>query len=234
MSLASRAGAQPPLATVETDCASEVEAALAPRTSRTSPIPDRGVVADLGERACFAILEGQGVEFSRLATEDAGGVGMPIRLEGTLNGLRVASRGHVELHEILDCRLAVALLRWAPALRDAGVVSLIHYSTYRPGARVHGTGPISGHAGALAIDLAVVGFEDGTELDVLTGWESRDRGASPCEGDHGESERSALLRRLVCSTIDLFQIVLTPHYDAAHANHVHLELRPNVTWTYVR
>lgn len=229
--LASPAGAQPPLADVETDCASEVEAALIPSTS---PTLDSAAIADLDEGACFAILEARGVEFSHLASADADGVLMPIRLSGSLNGLRVASRGHSELHEIMDCRLAVALLLWAPELRDAGVASLLHYSTYRPGARVGGTEHLSGHAGALAIDLAVVVFDDGTEVDVLTGWESRARGAPPCEGAHEESEHSALLRRLVCSTTGLFQIVLTPHYDAAHANHVHLELRPNVTWSYLR
>jgi hypothetical protein len=27
--------------------------------------------------------------------------------------------------------------------------------------------------------------------------------------------------------------VLTPHHDRAHQNHVHLELVPDVDWTYV-
>ena len=229
--LPSPAFAQTPLAVVEPDCASEVEAALHPRTS---PTLDGSAIANLQENACFALLEASGVAYSRLASADAGGVEMPIRLDGRLDGVRVASRGHSELHEIMDCRLAVALLHWAPILRDAGVASLLHYSTYRPGARVGGTEQVSGHAGALAIDLAVVVFEDGTEIEVLTGWESRDRGTPPCSGIHEESERSAALRRLVCSTAEVFQIVLTPHYDAAHANHVHLELRPSVTWSYLR
>jgi len=28
--------------------------------------------------------------------------------------------------------------------------------------------------------------------------------------------------------------VLTPHHDRAHQNHVHLELVPDVPWSYVR
>jgi hypothetical protein len=28
--------------------------------------------------------------------------------------------------------------------------------------------------------------------------------------------------------------VLTPHYNRAHENHVHLEIKPEVDWTYVR
>ena len=48
--------------------------------------------------------------------------------------------------------------------------------------------------------------------------------------------RSARLRRLVCAAVeaDLFQVVLTPHYDHAHQNHVHLELVPDVDWSFVR
>jgi hypothetical protein len=44
------------------------------------------------------------------------------------------------------------------------------------------------------------------------------------------------MRGVICAAVqrDLFQVVLTPHHDAAHANHVHLEIRPGVDWTYVR
>jgi hypothetical protein len=40
----------------------------------------------------------------------------------------------------------------------------------------------------------------------------------------------------VCEAVerDLFQVVLTPHYDRAHQNHVHLELVPDVEWSFVR
>lgn len=43
------------------------------------------------------------------------------------------------------------------------------------------------------------------------------------------------MRSAVCAAVqrDLFQIVLTPHHDEAHANHVHLEVRPGVDWVYV-
>jgi hypothetical protein len=45
-----------------------------------------------------------------------------------------------------------------------------------------------------------------------------------------------LLRGVTCAAADrkLFQVVLTPHYNKAHENHVHLELKPEVDWTYVR
>ncbi len=197
-------------------------------------LPVGRAVASLSEDRCLSILIEHDVPHRRLDPAEAEGVGIPIRLEGLLGGLRVESRGHSELHEIMDCRLAVALLSWAPRLLDAGVVGILHYSTYRPGARVAGTRHRSGHASALAIDLAVLVMRDGTEHEVLTAWEARRRGGEPC-ADYDEGPDSARLRRLVCSVArsELFQVVLTPHYDAAHANHVHLELRPDVTWQYV-
>jgi hypothetical protein len=41
---------------------------------------------------------------------------------------------------------------------------------------------------------------------------------------------------MVCAAVsaDLFQVVLTPHYDRAHGNHVHLEVVPGVPWSFVR
>ena len=45
-----------------------------------------------------------------------------------------------------------------------------------------------------------------------------------------------MLRGTVCDAIErsLFHVVLTPHHDKAHQNHVHLELKPSKDWTYVR
>jgi len=205
-----------------------------PPTPRVTVPRDR-TVASLSEDACLGMLRSHDVDFHRLDPAEARGVGIPIRLDGPLAGITVRSRGHSELHEIVDCRLAVALLAWAPELHEAGVVEVHHYSTYRPGARVGGSRRRSGHANALAIDLAVLVMRDGSEREILTAWESRARGAAPCDDDHDEGPESASLRRLVCSVAEdeLFQIVLTPHYDAAHANHVHLELRPGVSWQYV-
>jgi hypothetical protein len=50
-----------------------------------------------------------------------------------------------------------------------------------------------------------------------------------------EDEKGKLLRKVVCDAVerDLFQVVITPHHDRAHQNHVHLELVPEVDWSYV-
>ncbi|MGE0786254.1 MAG: extensin family protein [Sandaracinaceae bacterium] len=222
----------------ETDCATEVARVVGGARAATAAtdLPARGrAIGGLGADACRAILRSNGVGFDELSAADAPGVAQPIRLRTPIGGVRVESRGGDPSHEIVDCRLAVALLAWMPELRAAGISAALHYSTYREGARVRGRERVSGHARGLAIDLAVL-EGDGAPLDVLDGWSSRERGRPPCYGEFEEPERSATLRRLVCRAVeaDLFQVVLTPHYDDAHANHVHLEVVPQVTWSYVR
>jgi len=160
---------------------------------------------------------------------------MPIRLLGKLGGIDVVP-SHSAKRSVLDCRLALALLSWAPSMRQAGVVSLEHLSIYRPGAHIRGGPRISGHAYALAIDAARFHMRDGRVLDVMSDWEDREHGDAPCLVRSAESQDARLIRRVVCAAVDhnLFQVVLTPHYDYAHRNHVHLELKPDVDWSFVR
>lgn len=185
---------------------------------------------------CEDALAAAGVRFERVAQDSAHGVEEPVRLLGPLDGVEVSSRDGASVHAILDCRLALSLLSWAPTLRRAGVARIEHYSIYRPGARVSGSGRESGHARGLAIDAARFYLQNGSVLDVLTDWEERDHGGSPCPRRPEEAWQSRLLRGIVCDAVDqqLFQIVITPHHDHAHDNHVHLERKPEVSWTYVR
>jgi hypothetical protein len=196
------------------------------------PIPN---AAETQPAACYTALQHRGVRFERLPRFGLNGIKMPIRLLGKLGGIDVVP-SYSDKHSLLDCRLALALLSWAPSMRKAGVVSLEHLSIYRPGAHIRGGPRISGHAYALAIDAARFHMRDGRVLDVLHDWEDRDRGDAPCLVRSRESSDARLIRRVVCAAVahNLFQVVLTPHYDNAHRNHVHLELKPDVDWTFVR
>jgi hypothetical protein len=209
--------------------------ARAARAQRSTP----GLMLPPRERdagSCEDALASAGVRFERVAESAANGVEQPVRLTGPLDGVEVVSRDGTSVHTILDCRLALALLSWAPTLRRAGVARIEHYSMYRPGARVGGSGRESGHARGLAIDAARFYLRNGSVLDVLTDWEERDHGGAPCPRRPEEAWPSRLLRGIVCDAVDqqLFQIVITPHHDHAHDNHVHLERKPEVSWTYVR
>jgi hypothetical protein len=185
---------------------------------------------------CYEALRQADIHFETIDADAAKGVALPLRLTGPVGGVEFVSSDHNPTHAILDCRLALALRDWAMDLRKAGVRRVEHYSMYRPGAHVASDGRVSGHAHGLAIDAARFTLNDGEVLDVLSDWEGRERGASPCPMRPDEAGGSRLLRGLTCEAVDekLFQVIITPHHDKAHQNHVHLERKPEVDWTYVR
>jgi hypothetical protein len=185
--------------------------------------------------ACYSTLRQAGVAFERVA-EPTPGVKWPIRLRGPVRGVLFTQIDNDRTHAVLDCRLGLALLAWAPDLRRARVRRVQHFSMYRPGARVNGNGAVSGHAYGLAIDVAKLELDTGVVVDVLADWEERERRGQPCPVRSDESRGSRLLRNVTCRAVDkkLFEVVLTPHYNKAHANHVHLERKLGADWMYVK
>lgn len=181
------------------------------------------------DEACIADLTRRSVTFSPAG---APGVRTPLTFPG-VHGVIIRPRsGRITEHDVTDCTLIAALSRWAGSLRAEGIRALEHMSIYRHAARVRGTGRPSGHATGMAIDVSHFEFDDGTLFSVEDDWAHATRGLSPCVSPDGESEHQRRVRRVVCSasTSGLFQVVLTPHHDPSHRNHVHLEVRPDVTW----
>jgi len=141
------------------------------------------------------------------------GVDTPIRISGPIDGVRFVAMGRLPL--ACDCRLALALHRAVPYLRQLGV-SELHFSnaySYRmmPGGRP------SRHAMGLAIDVHRVRAGDQLltlEQDYELGLPEGCTGAAP------------LLNRLGCLLLEkgLFDRVLTPDFDRSHYNHFHLAI----------
>jgi hypothetical protein len=206
------------------------------RRANRQALPSGHEIAGLNFRECRRLLERSRVSFEPVPDRDAPHVYEPVYLRSPLSGVSFAPTNGETEHGMVDCRLAVALLAWAPILQNAGVVRVEHYSTYRRGARVSKSSKSSGHARALAIDAARFHLEDGRVLDVVEDWDERERGGDPCKSGRREDAAGRLLRGVVCEAVErgLFQVVITPHHDRAHQNHVHLELVPEVDWTYVR
>lgn len=76
---------------------------------------------------------------------------------------------------------------------------------------VAGTGRRSAHARAEAIDVAAFVLADGRKVSVLGDWNA------------GEPNEREFLRTVQRSACKRFGTVLGPDYNAAHANHFHLE-----------
>ena len=110
------------------------------------------------------------------------------------------------------------------ARRDAAATGLHQTSWAPPGTR---------HPAGLAIDVAMLHKRDGRWLSVQRDFHGR-VGAKTCgEGAPvPESPDARELHALVCesSDLELFTYVLTPDYNAAHADHFHMEIKPGVRW----
>jgi len=70
---------------------------------------------------------------------------------------------------------------------------------------------ISEHAFGNAIDIAAFTFADGRRITVQEGW-------------HGTPEEQGFLRDVHLAACDNFTTVLAPGYNAAHYNHIHVDL----------
>jgi hypothetical protein len=198
-------------------------------------------IGTLSARRCFAELARAGVRYRR--EPEADDVRDPIRLLGPING--VTYRGQALRRppfpsDVLDCRLAVALVELSAILSHHGIVEVVHISLHRENNRGHPveTGGSTGHRGGLAIDAAVFKRDDGSVINVLADWKGR-RGTPVCgpKAARGATPQAQVLREIVCRADRraLFHVLLTPNHDHAHRNHFHMEVRPDgVRWLYLR
>lgn len=194
------------------------------------------VRAEESESKCQAALRDAGVAYKSPPRSAAGAIDWPIMLAGPIDGIRVHGSGKADAPtNYLDCRLAGRLLAWAPLLRAKGVVGLEHYSMYRSDSVVSATNKPSGHASGRAIDVAKFELSDGRVLSVEGDWTNRTRGGDPCRS-WPDDDDGRLMRELVCEAAarGLFQIVVTPHHNDAHGNHVHLEFDPQGGELWIR
>lgn len=170
--------------------------------------------------ACTAALAELGAVFEPISPisepKDADcGIARPLLVAEIAPGvaLRPESR--------MRCETALATARWmtrivAPAAALWGkrgeVVGLEHGSTYVCRRRNNlASGKLSHHAFGNAIDIMAFRFSDGPDLRV----EPRER-----EGSYAEAFQRAV-RAGACLT---FTTVLGPGSDAAHADHLHLDI----------
>jgi hypothetical protein len=196
--------------------------------------------AQLSQVDCEAELGSRQIDFIR---ETADGVLAPVRLTGPLHGVVFRSDAadrvrRTSPHEIVDCRLVLALDDFTEILRSHGIVEVRHYSMYRPPkSRAATDQPGARHEGALAIDAGRFIDATGAVLDV-----SRDFhgaiGSRTCgdgAGPRPATDAALTLRAILCEAAErrLFNVMLTPNYNRPHKNHFHLELTAGVSWFLV-
>jgi len=175
-------------------------------------------------RACLASLGAAQTNFTQLSDQFYG-TGC-----ATLGAVRLGwlkgDEGRLEVSNLgpVTCPVASALQNWARfgvdrAARQILGSPLARIETMGSYAcrNVAGTNRLSAHAKANAVDVAAFRLVDGRRISILGDWNS----SSP--------QTRAFLRTIRDSACKRFGTVLTPDYNAAHRDHLHLEpggLRP--------
>lgn len=185
-------------------------------------LPSRNTGASISQtpqgRACLASLGASQANFTPLADRffGAGCATLGTVKLGWLSG----DAGRLDVTNLgpVSCPLANAMQNWARfgvdrAARQilgsplARIETMGSYSCRN----VAGTGRLSAHATANAVDVAAFRLADGRRISVLNDWNS----PSP--------QIRAFLRTIRDSGCKRFGTVLSPEYNAAHRDHLHLE-----------
>jgi len=170
---------------------------------------------------CRALLRRAGIQFTALPARRDGpecGYDEAIRFRsgGALDiGWRPADLG-------TSCPVAAALALWEwhvvqPAALEhlgAKVASIDHFGSYSC-RRLYGraSGGWSEHASANAVDVAAFRLEDGRRVSVVNDW-------------NGEEPKARFLRDVRDGACRLFATTLSPDYNQAHRDHLHLDQAP--------
>jgi len=170
---------------------------------------------------CIALLARAGVHFTTLPGRSQGPqCGYDYAVRFAPGGATTISYQPSDV--ATNCAVSAALALWEwhivqpAAQRHFGrpVSAISHFGSYSC-RRMYGrgTGPWSEHATANAIDVAGFTLADGTSISILRDW-------------NGGGAKAAFLREVRDGACGLFSTVLSPEYNAAHANHFHLDQAP--------
>ncbi|MCW3834551.1 extensin family protein [Sphingomonas canadensis] len=195
---------------------------------RPAPFPIRErpggpVTLDLPPSAetqqCFTDLVRADVRYTPVPDRDYGS-GCIVAGAVSLNDIGVPVTGLKEMR----CPLARAFTAWvrhavAPAawqVLGSRLVRVETYGTYAcrgvVGRGAQGAAKLSEHGRGNAVDVSAFVLADGRRITIETGWGSPDL------------QIRAFLQTIHKSACRRFQTVLSPDYNAAHYNHLHLDM----------
>ncbi len=165
--------------------------------------------------ACFAALDRSGVRYERLPAIGSGQCVAGHRTR--FAGWRDAPAPLAPAGVAPSCAVSVGLLLWQrdvvqPAARlhlGRSVRSVEHLGSYNC-RNIRGGNSPSEHATGNAIDIAAFVLGDGRRVSLIDHWDAPDG-------------RSAFLRAVRDGACQTFGTVLSPDYNAAHADHLHLD-----------
>ena len=187
-----------------------------------------GALAGQGGR-CRALLDRAGVEYVALPSRRTG-PDCSLRDTVRWSGGGARATAYAPAAPTLSCPLAAALTQWewsvvqpaAARIFGATVARIDHFGSYSC-RRIYGgsRGNWSEHAAANAIDVAGFRLADGRRITVARDWTAGGREAR-------------FLREVRDGGCRLFGTTLSPDYNAAHRDHLHLDEAARGGWGFCR
>lgn len=137
---------------------------------------------------------------------------------GYADGVTLAQPAARPAPLVMACPVAAALWKWHDTLNPAArrqfgspVATIEHYGSYNCRQIRGASSGWSEHASADAVDIAAFVLADGRRISILKDWD-------------GAATKAAFLREARDGACNLFSTTLSPDYNAAHADHFHLDM----------
>ncbi len=181
------------------------EAEIIPRTNTA--------FAQKSSRICLSELKSNNISFAALPNKSYGGGCNANNAVSLIDiGTKITNLGP------MTCSLASEFADWTrdvvrPAARKhlgSGLARIETSGTYSC-RRVQGSGNLSQHAHANAVDVFAFVTDDGRRVSVLKGW-------------NGTTGERAFLRDIHSKACGQFGTVLGPDFNRQHVNHLHLDM----------
>ncbi|MBN1945122.1 MAG: extensin family protein [Bradymonadales bacterium] len=141
----------------------------------------------------------------------------PVALHSPIRAVDFCGVGGSCSPMLMSCQMALAMVDLADIADELGLVAVEHWGTVNC-RTIAGTDRLSQHALGMAIDLTRFFDLDDTVYSVEDHWEA--------DTDQPRTPQGRLLHDLVHELHDrwVFNVILTPDYNAAHRDHFHLDL----------
>lgn len=183
------------------------------------PMPERLAMEPEARESCLSALDALGADYETGAPVETAetaecGIVHPVTLTEIVPGVALSPPAPMR------CETALALARWTrdfgqPAAERLGRGALTEIrqgTVYNCRGRSSDSDTMSEHAFGNAVDIMAFGFADGADVAV----EPREREGTMAEAFQDAVRASACLE---------FTTVLGPGSDAAHADHLHLDVK---------
>ncbi len=143
----------------------------------------------------------------------------PVLLYGPINGVAIQGGTGSDAPVLVGCETAVSLVGSAAVAQNLGAVTIIHYGTYNC-RTIAGSDTLSEHGHARAVDIGGFVMNDGSTYSVYGDWE---------DGNPNPTTPPGVMLRAFTDRIwgmGLWNIILTPEFNADHDDHFHVDLKP--------